>query len=102
MAPPCARKASRRLVVGDFTDRGKGGKGEALEVDQMNSDKLLAQLRWFCASVRLTEVSGEPAIEADGVRLSFLEAESLARGDTSLADIASARKRMQSRPSESL
>jgi hypothetical protein len=85
----------RLVIVGDFTDRGEGDKGESLELDQMNSDQLLAQLRWFCASVRLTEVSGEPAIEADGVRLSFLEAESLARGDTSLADIASARKRMQ-------
>jgi hypothetical protein len=67
----------------------------------MNSDKLLAQLKWFCASVRLTEVSGEPAIEADGVLLSFNEAESLARGDTSFGDIVSARKRMQSRPLQS-
>jgi len=68
----------------------------------MNSDEILAQLRWCYSSVRLIDVSGELAIEADGIQLSISDAESLARGDTSLADIASARKRMQSRPSQSL
>jgi len=58
----------------------------------MNIDELLAQLRWHCSYVRLTEISGRAAIEADGVLLSFNEAQSLARGDTSLADIVSARK----------
>lgn len=61
----------------------------------MNNDEILAQLRWCFSSVRLIDVSGDLAIEADGVQLSFNEAESLARGDTSLSDIASARKAMQ-------
>ena len=68
----------------------------------MNRDEILAQLRWCYSSVRLIDVSGELAIEADGVQLSFKEGESLARGDTSLADIASARKAMQSGRSQSL
>jgi hypothetical protein len=68
----------------------------------MNSDEILAQLRWCYSSVRLIDVSGELAIEADGVQLSFNEAESLARGDTSLSDIARTRKAMKSGRSQSL
>jgi hypothetical protein len=71
-------------------------------VNDVNSDKILAQLRWCYWSVRLIDVSGELAIEADGVQLSFHEAESLARGDTSLSDIASTRKAMQCGRSQSL
>jgi hypothetical protein len=68
----------------------------------MNSDEILAQLRWCYSSVRLIDVSGELAIEADGVQLSFNEAESLARGDASLSDFASARKATQGGRSQSL
>jgi len=58
----------------------------------MNIDELLAQLQWCCSCVRLTDVSAEPTIEADGILLSFKEAESIAGGYTSLANIVSARK----------
>ena len=58
----------------------------------MNIDELLAQLRSCCSCVRLSEAFAEPAIEVDGILLSSNEAESLARGYSSLADIVSARK----------
>jgi hypothetical protein len=46
----------------------------------------------FVRPFDLTEVSGEPAIGADGILLSCNEAESVARGYASLEDIVSVRK----------